>query len=62
MGFLEYIIVTPSHHRLHHAFNEKYLDFIHSRCESMIGSSVDFSGRSLNGSVRKYQDLWLKDE
>jgi len=41
-------------------FNEKYLDFIHSRCESMIGSSVDFSGRSLNGSVRKYQDLWLK--
>ncbi|MCX6299256.1 MAG: sterol desaturase family protein [Bacteroidetes bacterium] len=26
MGFLEYIIVTPSHHRVHHAFNEEYLD------------------------------------
>jgi len=26
MGFLEHIIVTPSHHRVHHAFNEKYLD------------------------------------
>mgnify|MGYP000577601682 CR=1 FL=1 len=26
MGFLEYIIVTPSHHRVHHAINDKYLD------------------------------------
>ena len=26
MGFLEHIIVTPSHHRVHHAINEKYLD------------------------------------
>ena len=26
MGFLEYILVTPSHHRVHHASNVKYLD------------------------------------
>ena len=26
MGFLEYILVTPSHHRVHHAFNEEYMD------------------------------------
>jgi sterol desaturase/sphingolipid hydroxylase (fatty acid hydroxylase superfamily) len=26
MGFLEYILVTPSHHRVHHASNPKYLD------------------------------------
>ncbi len=26
MGFMEYIIVTPSHHRVHHAINPEYLD------------------------------------
>ena len=26
MGFLEYVIVTPSHHRVHHAINPEYLD------------------------------------
>lgn len=26
MGWLEYILVTPSHHRVHHASNSKYLD------------------------------------
>jgi sterol desaturase/sphingolipid hydroxylase (fatty acid hydroxylase superfamily) len=26
MGFLEYLLVTPSHHRVHHAKNIKYLD------------------------------------
>jgi alkylglycerol monooxygenase len=26
MGFLENIIVTPSHHRVHHAINKEYLD------------------------------------
>jgi sterol desaturase/sphingolipid hydroxylase (fatty acid hydroxylase superfamily) len=26
MGFLEYILVTPSHHRVHHASNGPYLD------------------------------------
>jgi sterol desaturase/sphingolipid hydroxylase (fatty acid hydroxylase superfamily) len=26
LGFLEHIIITPSHHRVHHASNVKYLD------------------------------------
>jgi len=26
MGFLEKIIVTPSHHRVHHALNKEYID------------------------------------
>ncbi|MBM3177410.1 MAG: sterol desaturase family protein [Bacteroidetes bacterium] len=26
MGWLEYVIVTPSHHRVHHAINPEYLD------------------------------------
>lgn len=26
MSFLEYIIVTPSHHRVHHAINDEYID------------------------------------
>jgi len=26
MGWLEYIFITPSHHRVHHASNEKYLN------------------------------------
>jgi hypothetical protein len=26
MGFLEQIIVTPSHHRVHHAINPEYID------------------------------------
>ncbi len=26
LGLLEYIFVTPSHHRVHHASNEKYID------------------------------------
>jgi sterol desaturase/sphingolipid hydroxylase (fatty acid hydroxylase superfamily) len=26
LGWLEYIFVTPSHHRVHHASNQKYID------------------------------------
>ena len=26
LGVLEYVIVTPSHHRVHHAINDEYLD------------------------------------
>lgn len=26
MGWLEYVLVTPSHHRVHHAMNPEYLD------------------------------------
>lgn len=30
MGFLEKILVTPSHHRVHHAINPEYMDKNHS--------------------------------
>ncbi|WP_379091312.1 sterol desaturase family protein [Pedobacter sp. UC225_65] len=30
MGFLEYIINTPSHHRVHHGSNPKYIDKNHA--------------------------------
>jgi alkylglycerol monooxygenase len=31
MGFLEYFLVTPSHHRVHHAINPDYLDKNHGQ-------------------------------
>jgi sterol desaturase/sphingolipid hydroxylase (fatty acid hydroxylase superfamily) len=31
LGFLEKIIVTPSHHRVHHAINKEYLDKNHGQ-------------------------------
>ena len=31
MGFLENILVTPSHHRVHHAINPEYMDKNHSQ-------------------------------
>jgi alkylglycerol monooxygenase len=31
MGFLERILVTPSHHRVHHAINPEYIDKNHSQ-------------------------------
>lgn len=31
MGFVEKILVTPSHHRVHHAINPEYLDKNHSQ-------------------------------
>ena len=31
MGFLEYFLVTPSHHRVHHAINPAYIDKNHGQ-------------------------------
>lgn len=31
LGFVEHILVTPSHHRVHHAINPQYLDKNHSQ-------------------------------
>jgi hypothetical protein len=31
MGILEHILVTPSHHRVHHAINPEYIDKNHSQ-------------------------------
>lgn len=31
LGWLEYVLVTPSHHRVHHAINPEYIDKNHSQ-------------------------------
>lgn len=31
LGFLEHLLVTPSHHRVHHAINPEYIDKNHSQ-------------------------------
>ena len=43
MGFLEKIIVTPSHHRVHHAINKEYIDKITVR--SLL-SGINYSAHS----------------
>lgn len=37
-----------------------HLDFIKERCESFVGSSIDFTGRTIKGSNESYVSLWLK--
>ena len=37
LGWLEYILVTPSHHRVHHGSNPKYLDKKILVCSSLYG-------------------------
>ena len=44
LGILEYIFVTPSHHRVHHAADEKYLD-------------KNFKGKLLLSSKEIYENL-----
>jgi len=39
---------------------EGHVKFIQERCGSFVGSSLDFTGRTLNGSNEKYVDLWLR--
>src|SRR5690554_891522 len=38
---------------------ESHLAFIHDRCGSFVGSSIDFTGRTIKGSNSSYVDLWL---
>ncbi|EKT4529666.1 radical SAM protein [Pseudomonas putida] len=37
-----------------------HLAFLHERCGSFVGSSIDFSGRTINGSSDRYVDLWME--
>jgi radical SAM protein with 4Fe4S-binding SPASM domain len=37
-----------------------HIDFLKDRCEGHVGSSIDFGGRTINGSSEKYIDLWLQ--
>lgn len=37
-----------------------HMAFLHERCGSFVGSSIDFSGRTINGSSDRYVDLWME--
>ena len=37
-----------------------HIEFIKDRCGSFVGSSIDFTGRTIQGSNETYVDLWLK--
>ena len=75
MGFLEYILVTPSHHRVHHAINEEYLDknlsqififwdFIFGTFQKELDDVPPVYGISRPASTRNpfkinFQHLWI---
>lgn len=37
-----------------------HLRFLHERCGSFVGSSIDFSGRTIQGSSERYAELWME--
>lgn len=41
-------------------YKGEFAPFIHDRCDSQLGSSIDFSQRKIKGSVEGYHDLWMK--
>lgn len=75
MGFLEKIIVTPSHHRVHHAINDIYLDKNYGQIfiiwDKMFGTfqeekdeippvyGVKRAVNTWNPILINYQHLWL---
>lgn len=75
MGWLEKIIVTPSHHRVHHAINPEYIDKNHSQIfiiwDKLFGTfqeelddvppvyGITRPVRTWNPIKINYQHLWL---
>ncbi|MBK9257925.1 MAG: sterol desaturase family protein [Saprospiraceae bacterium] len=75
MGFLEHIIVTPSHHRVHHAINPEYLDKNYSQIfivwDKLFGSfqeeldhirpvyGVSRPVKTWNPIIINFKHLWL---
>lgn len=75
MGWLEYIIVTPSHHRVHHAINPKYMDKNYSQIfiiwDRIFGTfqqelpdepavyGINRAAKTWNPWIINYQHLWL---
>jgi len=54
MGVLEYIIVTPSHHRVHHAINPIYMDRNYSQIFIIWDKLFDTFQPELKGEVPVY--------
>ncbi len=66
MGFLEYVLNTPSHHRVHHGVNERYLDKNYAGAliiwDRMFGSFVEETEEPRYGIVKpigSYNPLWI---
>ncbi len=63
MGILEHIIVTPSHHRVHHAINDEYLDKNYSEIfifwDKLFGSfQEEIPNKPPVYGVKKPVDTW----
>lgn len=41
-------------------FTDKWIPWVKERLNSHIGSSIDFTTRTLKGSAQAYQDLWMQ--
>lgn len=39
---------------------ESHIAFIKERCDSFVGSSIDFTGRTIQGSNSTYVELWMQ--
>lgn len=75
MGWLEYVIVTPSHHRVHHAINDIYLDKNYSQVfifwdrifgtfQEELASEIPVYGvkkqvATWNPFIINFQHLWI---
>lgn len=75
MGILEHIIVTPSHHRVHHAMNAEYMDKNHGQIfiiwDKLFGTfqkelpnvkivyGVTRPARTWNPITINFQHIWL---
>jgi sterol desaturase/sphingolipid hydroxylase (fatty acid hydroxylase superfamily) len=65
LGILEYILVTPSHHRVHHASNPQYLDknygdvlIIWDKLFGTFAPEVEEPVYGLTKPLRSYSFLW----
>ncbi|MDH4461822.1 MAG: sterol desaturase family protein [Flectobacillus sp.] len=65
LGFLEYILVTPSHHRVHHACNEQYLDknysdmfIIWDKIFGTFAEEIEEPVYGLTKPIKSYSFLW----
>jgi alkylglycerol monooxygenase len=65
LGILEYVLVTPSHHRVHHASNEIYLDknygdmfIIWDKLFGTFAKETEPPAYGLTNSLNSYSFLW----
>ncbi|MBK8302554.1 MAG: sterol desaturase family protein [Pyrinomonadaceae bacterium] len=66
LGALEYVLNTPSHHRVHHGVNEQYLDKNYAGVliiwDRMFGSFVNETEEPRYGiikPIKSYNPLWI---